>query len=59
MEKLRVICSSSACVHRKGDGYYGICQHPTSKQLVPYNGITRMYVDTCDLHKRVDQTKGQ
>lgn len=58
MQKLRVLCSSASCAHRYGDGYYGVCQHPTSKQLVPYGGITRMYVGKCDLHERTKQTKG-
>ena len=58
MLRLRVLCSSRTCAHRCGDGRYGVCQHPTSKQLIPYGGITKMYVDECDLHERTKHMKG-
>lgn len=52
MESMRTLCSSATCEHRSGNGYYGLCQHPACKQIIPYNGITRMYVDHCDLYER-------
>lgn len=52
MKRMRILCSSSKCVHRRGNGYYGICRHPTSNQIIPYAGITRIYAETCDLMER-------
>ena len=59
MQKIRILCSSSSCNHRGGNGYYGVCHHPTSKQLIPYNGITRIYVEKCDLMEREQRAKGE
>lgn len=58
MRTIKIICSSSSCKHRNGNGYYGVCNHPTSKQIVPYNGITQFYVDKCDLMERERRAKG-
>lgn len=57
MESMRTLCSSATCEHRSGGGYYGLCQHPACKQIIPYNGITRIYVEHCDLFERRDRVK--
>lgn len=59
MEIMRTLCSSIACKHRSGGGYYGICEHPACKQIIPYGGVTRIYVDHCDLFERANRAKGE
>ena len=58
MNMTKILCLASKCVHRSGEGYYGICEHPASKQIVPYGGITRFYTERCDLYERANRTKG-
>lgn len=59
MRCLRIICESSDCPHREGKGQYGLCEHPANKQLITYNGITRIYASKCDLIDRERRMKGE
>lgn len=51
MSNYTLLCSAN-CLHRTGEGYYGICEHPTeSGKLAGYGGVTRNYVSGCNFQE--------
>lgn len=49
MDSLTILCTDSCCVYNNGNGYYGVCQHPSVKDAGPYYGIDRIYRSSCNL----------
>ena len=53
----RTLCSAR-CKHNSGQGYYSLCQHPSTKVPRPYGGITRYYVGGCALQEEPEKIDG-
>lgn len=47
-DDVRILCTNASCEHNNNTGYYGLCNHPDVKKLVPYGGIDRYYVSGCE-----------
>ena len=45
--KLVIHCEALGCKHNSGGFLFGTCQNPELTNSVPFNGIVRMYHETC------------